>query len=111
MGKFSFRIVGQNSIPYSLVFAIFKSLEVAMEKTNINKYNHSLKEGGSDTFWNQNLVKGTQLKKITGTEVSENNFNMYFSVRYCDSRRKVLLNHVYEGYEKEWWDYTEAPTN
>jgi len=31
--------------------------------------------------------------------------------RYCDSRRKVLLSHVQEGYEKEWWDYTEPPTN
>eukprot|EP00088_Acartia_fossae_P006986 TRINITY_DN13237_c0_g1_i2.p1 TRINITY_DN13237_c0_g1~~TRINITY_DN13237_c0_g1_i2.p1 ORF type:complete len:511 (+),score=134.69 TRINITY_DN13237_c0_g1_i2:117-1649(+) len=29
--------------------------------------------------------------------------------RYCDNRRKVLLNHVYEGYEKEWWCYTEPP--
>jgi len=28
--------------------------------------------------------------------------------RYCDSRRKVLLAHVHEGYEKDWWDYTEA---
>jgi len=27
--------------------------------------------------------------------------------RYCDSRRKVLLAHVHEGYEKEWWEYTE----
>lgn len=27
--------------------------------------------------------------------------------RYCDSRRKVLLEHVHEGYEKEWWDYNE----
>lgn len=27
--------------------------------------------------------------------------------RYCDSRRKVLLEHVHEGYEKEWWDYIE----
>jgi len=27
--------------------------------------------------------------------------------RYCESRRKVLLEHVYEGYEKEWWEYTE----
>ncbi|XP_023338775.1 E3 ubiquitin-protein ligase arih1 isoform X2 [Eurytemora carolleeae] len=27
--------------------------------------------------------------------------------RYCDSRRKVLLAHVHEGYEKDWWDYTE----
>jgi len=28
--------------------------------------------------------------------------------RYCDSRRKVLLAYVHEGYEKDWWDYTEA---
>lgn len=27
--------------------------------------------------------------------------------RYCDSRRKVLLEHVHEGYEKEWWDYLD----
>jgi len=27
--------------------------------------------------------------------------------RYCDSRRKVLLAHVHEGYEKDWWLYTE----
>lgn len=28
--------------------------------------------------------------------------------RYCESRRKVLLDHVHEGYEKEIWDYQEA---
>lgn len=27
--------------------------------------------------------------------------------RYCDSRRKVLLDHVHEGYERDWWIYTE----
>lgn len=27
--------------------------------------------------------------------------------RYCDSRRNVLLEHVYEGYDKDWWTYTE----
>lgn len=31
----------------------------------------------------------------------------FFFYRYCDSRRKVLLEHVHEGYEKEWWDYKE----
>lgn len=25
--------------------------------------------------------------------------------RYCDSRRKVLLKHVHEGYEKDLWEY------
>lgn len=28
-------------------------------------------------------------------------------IRYCDSRRKVLLEHVFEGYDKDWWVYTE----
>lgn len=27
--------------------------------------------------------------------------------RYCESRRRVLLEHVHEGYEKDWWEYTE----
>lgn len=27
--------------------------------------------------------------------------------RYCENRRKVLLEHVHEGYDKEWWEYTE----
>jgi len=27
--------------------------------------------------------------------------------RYCDNRRKVLLAHVHEGYDKEWWIYIE----
>ncbi len=26
--------------------------------------------------------------------------------RYCESRRKVLLQHVQEGYDKDWWEYT-----
>lgn len=35
-------------------------------------------------------------------------FNSYFMFyRYCDSRRKVLLEHVHEGYEKDWWLYTK----
>lgn len=33
---------------------------------------------------------------------------MLLMVRYCDSRRKVLLAHVHEGYDMDWWLYTEA---
>ncbi|XP_017778087.1 PREDICTED: E3 ubiquitin-protein ligase arih1-like [Nicrophorus vespilloides] len=28
--------------------------------------------------------------------------------RYCDGRRKALLEHVHEGYEKDWWQYSET---
>lgn len=27
--------------------------------------------------------------------------------RYCDNRRKKLLEHVHEGYEREWWEYID----
>lgn len=33
--------------------------------------------------------------------------NHFMVSSYCESRRKVLLEHVHEGYEKDWWDYTE----
>ncbi|KAL5003908.1 hypothetical protein ScPMuIL_017364 [Solemya velum] len=28
--------------------------------------------------------------------------------RYCESRRKVLLDHVHEGYERDLWEYHEG---
>ena len=31
--------------------------------------------------------------------------------RYCDSRRKVLLAHVHEGYDKDWWAYPHPHTS
>ena len=34
-------------------------------------------------------------------------FYFLFFSRYCESRRKVLLDHVHEGYEKEQWEYHE----
>ncbi|KAG1680888.1 E3 ubiquitin-protein ligase arih1l [Nymphon striatum] len=27
--------------------------------------------------------------------------------RYCDIRRKKLLEHVHEGYERDWWEYND----
>ncbi|CAF5213702.1 unnamed protein product, partial [Rotaria magnacalcarata] len=27
--------------------------------------------------------------------------------RYCSTRRKVLLDHVTEGYESDYWEYNE----
>jgi len=26
---------------------------------------------------------------------------------YCESRRKVLLKHVHEGYDRDLWEYQE----
>jgi len=35
-------------------------------------------------------------------------FQVQDKYRYCESRRQVLLDHVYEGYEKDWWVYNES---
>lgn len=34
-------------------------------------------------------------------------FFMFCLYRYCESRRRVLLQHVHEGYEKDLWEYIE----
>jgi len=28
--------------------------------------------------------------------------------RYCERRRKVLLKHVHEGYDKDLWEYLDT---
>lgn len=33
--------------------------------------------------------------------------NLLCLSRYCESRRRVLLQHVHEGYEKDLWEYIE----
>ena len=27
--------------------------------------------------------------------------------RYCELRRKAVLEHVYEGYDNDFWEFTE----
>ena len=39
-------------------------------------------------------------------EVQRINYFFIF-IRYCEQRRKVLLDHVHEGYEKDYWEYQE----
>ena len=29
------------------------------------------------------------------------------NMKYCEARRKALIAHVKEGYDKHWWNYTE----
>ena len=34
-------------------------------------------------------------------------YHIVNNFRYCESRRKVLLDHVHEGYDKETWEYQD----
>ncbi|XP_014285126.1 E3 ubiquitin-protein ligase ariadne-1 isoform X1 [Halyomorpha halys] len=46
-------------------------------------------------------------RDITSENLADIKQKVQDKYRYCESRRKVLLEHVHEGYEKEWWEYTE----
>lgn len=46
-------------------------------------------------------------RDITSENLADIKQKVQDKYRYCDSRRKVLLEHVHEGYEKEWWVYNE----
>ncbi|KAK6631581.1 carbonyl reductase (NADPH-dependent) ari1 [Polyplax serrata] len=46
-------------------------------------------------------------RDITSENLADIKQKVQDKYRYCDGRRKVLLEHVHEGYEKDWWDYTE----
>ncbi|KAI5651602.1 IBR domain, a half RING-finger domain-containing protein [Phthorimaea operculella] len=52
-------------------------------------------------------LSGYLERDITLENVADMKQMLLDKYRYCDSRRKVLLEHVQEGYEMEWWDYTE----
>ncbi|XP_055854750.1 E3 ubiquitin-protein ligase ariadne-1 isoform X1 [Episyrphus balteatus] len=46
-------------------------------------------------------------RDITSENLADIKQKVQDKYRYCEKRRKVLLDHVHEGYEKEWWDYTD----
>uniref|UniRef100_A0A1B6IAE4 RBR-type E3 ubiquitin transferase n=1 Tax=Homalodisca liturata TaxID=320908 RepID=A0A1B6IAE4_9HEMI len=46
-------------------------------------------------------------RDITSENLADIKQKVQDKYRYCESRRKALLEHVHEGYEKEWWDYNE----
>lgn len=46
-------------------------------------------------------------REITSENLIDIKQKVQDKYRYCESRRKVLLEHVHEGYEKDWWIYNE----
>ncbi|GBM64165.1 E3 ubiquitin-protein ligase ARIH1 [Araneus ventricosus] len=89
----------RQTLMYTYVFAYYlsKTNESAIFETN----QHDL----------QNAVE--QLSEYLERDITVDNvFSLKQTVqdksRYCDNRRRVLLSHVYEGYEKDFWKYVES---
>jgi len=46
-------------------------------------------------------------KDITSASIHDIKQKVQDKAGYCEKRRKVLVDHVYEGYDKNWWTYRE----
>ena len=46
------------------------------------------------------------LKKETKGNLDDIKQKVQDKYKYCDGRRRVLVQHVYEGYDKDWWKYS-----
>ncbi|XP_022667404.1 potential E3 ubiquitin-protein ligase ariadne-1-like isoform X1 [Varroa jacobsoni] len=46
-------------------------------------------------------------REITSENLHDIKQKVQDKYRYCEGRRRVLLDHVHEGYENDWWEYNE----
>jgi len=95
----------RRTLMFSFVFAYY-----------LNQNNHLFVNNHSTIFEDNQKDLQTATEELSGyfgREFSaETLVKMKIKVqdqyRYCDTRRKILLAYVQEGYEKDWWDFTES---
>jgi len=95
----------RRTLMFSFVFAYY-----------LNQNNHLFVNNHSTIFEDNQKDLQTATEELSGyfgREFSaETLVKMKIKVqdqyRYCDSRRKILLAYVQEGYDKDWWDFTES---
>lgn len=52
-------------------------------------------------------LSGYLEREITSDNAVDTKQKVQDKYRYCEQRRKVLLDHVHEGYEKDYWEYQD----
>lgn len=75
----------------------------------LRKNNHSIifEDNQSDLEIAVEKLSGYLERDITSDNAIDIKQQVQDKYRYCEQRRKVLLDHVHEGYEKDYWEYQE----
>ncbi|XP_065829261.1 E3 ubiquitin-protein ligase arih1-like [Oscarella lobularis] len=92
--------MSRETLMYTYVFAFY-----------LKKNNQSVifEENQKDVEMATETLSGyLERDMLTADVVAELKRKVQDQLRYCQQRRSVLLAHVYEGYDKELWDYIEA---
>ena len=48
-----------------------------------------------------------EMTMFRGNKTCSFNYYCLLCFRYCQSRREALLDHVYEGYDMDFWEFIE----
>jgi ariadne-1 len=88
----------RNMLMYTYVFAFY-----------LKKNNQSVifEDNQKDLELATEMLSGYLERNITLDSLVDIKQQVQDKLRYCQQRRQVLLDHVYEGYEQDWWEYTE----
>lgn len=85
----------RRTLMYTYAFAFF-----------LKKNNHSLifESNQSDLELATEQLSGLLDRDLSSMALNELKQKLQDKARYCESRRQVLLDHVHEGYEKDFWE-------
>ena len=88
----------RQTLMYTYVFAYY-----------LKKNNHSriFKENQTDLEIAVEELSGYLEREITSDNAAETKQIIQNRYQYCAKRRQVLHDHVYEGYDKNYWEYQE----
>ena len=79
-------------------------------------FNYYLKKNNQSVIFEDNqkdletateTLSGYLERDITRENLVDIKQKVQDKYKYCDSRRRVLTEHVQEGYDREWWDFHE----
>ncbi|KAK3723058.1 hypothetical protein QZH41_008525 [Actinostola sp. cb2023] len=88
----------RNTLKYTYVFAFY-----------LRKNNQSVifEENQKDVEMATETLSEYLERDITQESLSEIKQKVQDKYRYCEARRKALLDHVYEGYDTDIWEYKD----
>jgi ariadne-1 len=61
----------------------------------------------SDLEISTECLSGYLERELTDVALTDLKIQVQDKSKYCEARRHVLLNHVYEGYDQDFWEFTE----
>lgn len=75
----------------------------------LNQNNHTLifEENQRDLEMATEKLSEYLERDITKDSLANMKIFVQDKTKYCEARRQVLLDHVYEGYDQDFWDYNE----